>query len=161
MDLIDILRISETGETFNDVPITRRRSTRGLSANNALSNSSDSFSPKNVISGCVHMKFADQSRGHFQRARAYFDNTRRISRNVRLIFTVVLPRRRVFLFGFLLVLGALRGRGCRTAFTNWNAVFHNFVFYGIPWILGPTVHARCGGEGAVTLQDSLYAGASF
>ena len=44
-------RISATGDTFKDVPMTSRRSTFSRSSARELSNSSVNFSPKNVISG--------------------------------------------------------------------------------------------------------------
>ncbi len=43
--------MSDTGATFNDVPIMSRRSTCSLSASKHFSKLSVSFSPKNVISG--------------------------------------------------------------------------------------------------------------
>jgi hypothetical protein len=51
----DAQRSSATGETLRDVPITSKRSTQSRSSASALSKSSVSFSPKNVISGqnCV------------------------------------------------------------------------------------------------------------
>lgn len=48
---VDSLRISDTGDTLSDVPMTRIRSTSPLSTCRASSNASVSFSPKNVISG--------------------------------------------------------------------------------------------------------------
>ena len=50
----DLLSMSETGETLSDVPITRSKSTKGLSSMSPFSNSLESFSPKNVISGYKH-----------------------------------------------------------------------------------------------------------
>lgn len=44
--------MSDTGETFREVPIMMSRSISPRSSSNALSNSSLSFSPKNVMSGC-------------------------------------------------------------------------------------------------------------
>lgn len=46
-----ILKISDTGATFNDVPITMSKSIFRRSCNNDRSNRSLSFSPKNVMSG--------------------------------------------------------------------------------------------------------------
>ena len=43
--------MSDTGATFNDVPIMSRRSACSLSASKHFSKLSVSFSPKNVMSG--------------------------------------------------------------------------------------------------------------
>jgi len=45
--------MSDTGATFNDVPIMSRRSACSLSASKHFSKLSVSFSPKNVMSGCA------------------------------------------------------------------------------------------------------------
>ncbi len=44
-------KISLTGATLRDVPMTKRRSTCSRSASRALSKLEESFSPKNVMSG--------------------------------------------------------------------------------------------------------------
>ena len=54
-DAYDGLQIvSETGDTFKDVPMMMSRSTWCLSSINERSNTSSNFSPKNVMSGWSH-----------------------------------------------------------------------------------------------------------
>jgi hypothetical protein len=48
----NIQRMSDTGDTFSEVPMTNNKSTSSLSAAKQWSKSSVSFSPKNVMSGC-------------------------------------------------------------------------------------------------------------
>ena len=55
-----LLIVSETGATFSEVPMMTTRSTLFLSSSSERSNTSSSFSPKNVMSGCTQTRSPDQ-----------------------------------------------------------------------------------------------------
>ncbi len=61
--------VSDTGATFRDVPIMIRRSTRSLSSRSERSNTSSSFSPKNMISGCRPVSHVECARDAAEEAQ--------------------------------------------------------------------------------------------
>lgn len=123
-------RISATGDTFRDVPITRSKSTLKRSSARELSKSSVNFSPKKVISGFNNTRVS--AGPHIQQGdkteKQYLHYARRILRSIAFILNIAIP----LSFSFLLTFLAFRfdwSRWERVAnFAKWHFATENVGF---------------------------------
>jgi hypothetical protein len=115
--------MSDTGATFNDVPIMSRRSASSLSASKHISKLSVNFSPKNVMSGWAAVSERRRSR---IRERDNLHYPRREQRIVLLLIAVRLAAMLWYAVGRYF-------SGITAAFAQRYLSLHNFLLDDVTW----------------------------
>ena len=159
----DSLRISDTGDTLSDVPMTRIKSTSPLSTCRASSNASVSFSPKNVISGWAFgrlLYLTSRARKKFCDRDAHLDNPRWKARLLFVGVVLVLVAFATFPFagppGLLLCVGQVAA-----LLALRNLAVHDLRLDLAARHADAAVEARRRRERAVTLKDIANTGERF